>query len=116
MVKVLLLADTHLGFDQPQRPRVERRRRGPDFFANTRRALEPARPMHAVVVDATGLGADELAREIRTGFARLPEDAVVSLRIEGRLEPGCEAVLRAARFRGLHPPTMTVTLRVPRPT
>jgi DNA repair exonuclease SbcCD nuclease subunit len=76
----------------------------------------PARPMHVVVVDATGLGADELEREIRTRFAGLPEDAVVSLRIEGRLEPGCEAVLRAARFRGLHPPTMTVTLRVPRPT
>lgn len=42
-VRVLLLADTHLGFDHPLRPRVERRRRGPDFFANTRTALAPAR-------------------------------------------------------------------------
>ncbi len=42
-VKLLLLADTHLGFDDPYRPRVERRRRGPDFFANFERALEPAR-------------------------------------------------------------------------
>ena len=42
MIKVLLLADTHLGFDLPSRPRVQKRRRGPDFFANTRRALEPA--------------------------------------------------------------------------
>ena len=42
-VRVLLLADTHLGFDLPLRPRVERRRRGPDFFANFERALEPAR-------------------------------------------------------------------------
>jgi len=42
VIKVLLLADTHLGFDLPSRPRVDRRRRGPDFFANTRRALEPA--------------------------------------------------------------------------
>ena len=42
MIKVLLLADTHLGFDLPSRPRVEKRRRGPDFFANTRLALEPA--------------------------------------------------------------------------
>lgn len=42
-VRLLLLADTHLGFDLPTRPRVERRRRGPDFFANTRLALEPAR-------------------------------------------------------------------------
>jgi DNA repair exonuclease SbcCD nuclease subunit len=39
---VLLLADTHLGFDLPFHPRVERRRRGPDFFANTERALAPA--------------------------------------------------------------------------
>ena len=43
MIKVLLLADTHLGFDLPSRPTVEKRRRGPDFFANTRLALEPAR-------------------------------------------------------------------------
>lgn len=43
MLRVLLIADTHLGFDLPSRPRVEKRRRGPDFFANTRRALEPAR-------------------------------------------------------------------------
>ena len=28
--------------DLPQRPRVERRRRGPDFFANFERALAPA--------------------------------------------------------------------------
>ena len=42
MIKLLLLADTHLGFDLPVRPRVEKRRRGPDFFANTRLALQPA--------------------------------------------------------------------------
>jgi DNA repair protein SbcD/Mre11 len=42
VIRVLLLADTHLGFDLPSRPRVDRRRRGPDFFANTRLALEPA--------------------------------------------------------------------------
>ena len=41
-IRILLLADTHLGFDLPFRPRVERRRRGHDFFANTERALEPA--------------------------------------------------------------------------
>ncbi|MFQ5526968.1 MAG: exonuclease SbcCD subunit D [Thermoanaerobaculia bacterium] len=43
LLRVLLIADTHLGFDQPHRPRVERRRRGPDFFANFDLALEPAR-------------------------------------------------------------------------
>jgi DNA repair exonuclease SbcCD nuclease subunit len=41
-LRILLLADTHLGFDLPVRPRVERRRRGHDFAANFQRALEPA--------------------------------------------------------------------------
>jgi DNA repair protein SbcD/Mre11 len=41
--KVLLFADTHLGFDLPLRPRVVRRRRGFDFLANYRRVLEAAR-------------------------------------------------------------------------
>ena len=41
-LRVLLLADTHLGFDDPARPRVVRRRRGPDFFACYERALRPA--------------------------------------------------------------------------
>jgi exonuclease SbcD len=42
-MRVLFLADTHLGFDLPTRPRVSRRRRGDDFFENFDRALEPAR-------------------------------------------------------------------------
>ena len=40
--RLLFLADTHLGFDLPVRPRVSRRRRGPDFIANFERALQPA--------------------------------------------------------------------------
>ena len=43
MLRVLLVADTHLGFDLPARPRVARARRGADFFANLDRALAPAR-------------------------------------------------------------------------
>lgn len=41
-VRILLLADTHLGFDLPFKPRIERRRRGHDFFSNFELALEPA--------------------------------------------------------------------------
>jgi DNA repair exonuclease SbcCD nuclease subunit len=41
-VRILLLADSHLGFDLPVRPRVERRRRGHDFLANYTAALRPA--------------------------------------------------------------------------
>ena len=41
-VRLLFLADTHLGLDAPLRPRVQRRRRGDDFLANYLKALEPA--------------------------------------------------------------------------
>ena len=41
-VRVLFLSDTHLGLDLPQRPRVTRRRRGPEFFAGLEQALAPA--------------------------------------------------------------------------
>jgi DNA repair protein SbcD/Mre11 len=49
-LRVLFVSDTHLGLDQPARPRVERRRRGPDFFACFERALEPALRGEADVV------------------------------------------------------------------
>lgn len=42
-LRLLLLADSHLGFDLPLDPRVERRRRGHDFLANHERAVAFAR-------------------------------------------------------------------------
>jgi len=54
-IRILLVADTHLGFDLPFRPRVQRRRRGHDFFANFKRALKPA---HDGDVDAVVHGGD----------------------------------------------------------
>lgn len=54
MLRVLALSDTHLGFDLPARPRVERRRRGVDFFASYERALAPAIEGRADVVVHTG--------------------------------------------------------------
>ena len=50
MLRILLLADTHLGFDLPARPRVERPRRGEDFFAAFEHALAPATRGEADVV------------------------------------------------------------------
>lgn len=41
-VRILFLADTHLGFDLPTRARIQRRRRGHDFLANYATALKPA--------------------------------------------------------------------------
>lgn len=42
MIRILFFSDTHLGFDYPLRPRLERRRRGLDFFKNFRRVLQRA--------------------------------------------------------------------------
>lgn len=58
-MRLLFVSDTHLGFDLPERPRVERRRRGPDFFAAFERALEPALRHE---VDAVVHGGDLLFR------------------------------------------------------
>jgi DNA repair exonuclease SbcCD nuclease subunit len=59
VVRILFLADTHLGFDLPRRPRIERRRRGPDLFANYERALHAARDL---AVDAVIHGGDVFYR------------------------------------------------------
>lgn len=58
-VRLLLLADTHLGFDRPRRPRVKRHRRGDDFFRTFERALRPALEGE---VDAVVHGGDLLFR------------------------------------------------------
>jgi DNA repair exonuclease SbcCD nuclease subunit len=72
------------------------------------------RPMFAFSVDATGLDAEALERSIRKEIGRLPPDAVVQLRVEGRLKETSKKVIRADNLRRLHPPTMTVALRLAR--
>ena len=42
MLKIVFFADTHLGVDYPINPKVERRRRGEDFFNNYMKVLEYA--------------------------------------------------------------------------
>lgn len=46
-LNVVFLADTHLGFDYPLRPRTDRPRRGEDFFRNFRTILNYAREQRA---------------------------------------------------------------------
>ncbi len=65
--RILFLADTHLGLDLPAHPRVVRRRRGDDFFANFDRALAPAREGR---VDLVVHGGDVFYR------SRIPPDLV----------------------------------------
>lgn len=54
-IRVLLLADSHLGFDLPVHPRVGRRRRGNDFQANHDRALAA---VHSAGADLVVHGGD----------------------------------------------------------
>jgi DNA repair exonuclease SbcCD nuclease subunit len=42
-IRILFFGDTHLGFDLPQKPRIERRRRGEDLFKNYLQVLKIAR-------------------------------------------------------------------------
>ncbi|MCA9824884.1 MAG: metallophosphoesterase, partial [Dehalococcoidia bacterium] len=53
-VRVVLTADTHLGFDQPSRPRIERRRRGDDFEANFCRVLDHVLHTHPDLLVVAG--------------------------------------------------------------
>jgi DNA repair protein SbcD/Mre11 len=66
-IHVLLLADTHLGFDEPIRPRSTSPHRGAGFFANFSRVLDVARAERA---DAVIHGGDLLYR------SRVPDSLV----------------------------------------
>jgi exonuclease SbcD len=74
-VRILFLADTHLGFDMPVRPRVERRRRGLDFFRNYERVLQSASVHRA---DLVVHGGDLLFR--RRVPARLVQEAMIPIK------------------------------------
>lgn len=75
-LRVLLVADTHIGLDLPLRPRVQRRRRGHDFLHNFHTALEPALSGD---VDIVVHGGDLLDR------SKVPEQ-VVQLALEPLLQ------------------------------
>jgi exonuclease SbcD len=67
LLRILFLSDTHLGFDEPLRPRSRNPHRGPDFFATFHRALEVARTER---VDAVIHGGDLFFR------SRVPDSLV----------------------------------------
>ena len=50
MIKIIFLADTHLGFDYPLRPKKKKRRRGVDFFNNFDEILAYAKTRNADLV------------------------------------------------------------------
>jgi exonuclease SbcD len=93
-VRLLFLSDTHLGHDLPARPRVERPRRGADFFEAFAAALAPAR---AGEVDAVLHGGDLLYRSrvpawlsdaALAPLRRLADDGVPVILLPGNHERG----------------------------
>jgi DNA repair exonuclease SbcCD nuclease subunit len=80
-MKILFLSDTHLGFDLPFRPRVKRRRRGPDFFKMFELALESA---HRGEVDAVVHGGDILFRsKVPPQLVRMAFEPLLELAAKG---------------------------------
>ena len=106
--RILLLADSHLGFDLPQRPRVERRRRGHDFLANYARALAPALAgevdvvIHAGDVFDRSSVAPALAYQAFEPLRRIADMGIPVLIVPGNHERSRLPHLRFAQHRELH--------------
>jgi DNA repair exonuclease SbcCD nuclease subunit len=107
VIRILLLADTHLGFDLPTRERVQRRRRGHDFLANYAAALQPAL---AGEVDLVVHGGDVFNRSrVATSLAwqafepltRVAANGVPVYVVPGNHERGRIPQLRFAQHPGI---------------
>jgi len=107
-MRVLFLSDTHLGHDLPARPRVERPRRGAEFFESFEAALAPAR---AGEVDVVLHGGDLLYRSrvpawlsdaALAPLRRLADDGIPVVLLPGNHERGRVAHPLLALHRNLH--------------
>ena len=120
-VRILFLADTHLGFDLPTRARIQRRRRGHDFLANYATALEPAL---AGQVDLLVHGGDVFNRSrVATSVAwqafeplvRVAEKGIPVFVVPGNHERGRIPQIRFAQHPNIHlfdrPRTFTTDVR-----
>jgi DNA repair exonuclease SbcCD nuclease subunit len=120
-IRILLLADSHLGFDLPERPRVVRRRRGHDFLANYQAALAPAL---AGEVDVVVHGGDvfdrphvppSLAYQAFEPLTRVAERGVPVFVVPGNHERSSLPHHRFASHRNVHvfdrPRTFVVEIR-----
>jgi DNA repair protein SbcD/Mre11 len=121
VIRILLLADSHLGFDLPARPRVSRRRRGHDFLANYAAALAPAL---AGEVDIVVHGGDvfhrsgvpaSLAYQAYDPLARVADRGVPVFVVPGNHERSRLPHARLASHRHVHvfdrPRTFVIDIR-----
>lgn len=108
VIRILLLADTHLGFDLPVKPRVNRRRRGHDFLANYAAALQPALSGE---VDLVVHGGDVFNRsrppssvvwQAFEPLTRIADRGVPVFVVPGNHERGRIPHLRFAQHPGIH--------------
>ena len=108
VIRILFLADTHLGFDLPVRPRIKRRRRGDDFLANYATALRPAL---AGEVDLVVHGGDvfnrsrpvpSLAYQAFEPLSRVADRGVPVFIVPGNHERGRLPHIRFAKHPGIH--------------
>jgi len=107
-VRILLLADTHLGFDLPLKPRVCRRRRGPELLANYHRALEPALAgevdlvVHAGDVFHRARIPHTLVVQAFEPLRRIADGGIPVVVVPGNHERSCIPHARFALHRGIH--------------
>jgi hypothetical protein len=137
IIRILFLADTHLGFDLPFRPRIQRRRSL--VPGNHERSAIPYRhlaehpgiyifdrpqtylwckddftlalagfPFIQINLHPADMDAAKLRSYLKGTLYELPQDGIVRLKIHGRISQAAMAVLRAASLRSLAPPTMNI--------
>ena len=83
-IRILFLADTHLGYDLPMRPRIQRRRRGYDFIANFEAVLDAAveRQVHCVLHGGDLFFRSRVPREVvHEAFRRMRRVAAADIPI-----------------------------------
>jgi DNA repair exonuclease SbcCD nuclease subunit len=120
-IRILFLADTHLGFDLPTRARIQRRRRGHDFLANYATALRPALDgqvdlvVHGGDVFNRSHVATSVAWQAFEPLARVAENGIPVFVVPGNHERGRIPQIRFAQHPRIHlfdrPRTFVVDVR-----
>ena len=120
-IRILFLADTHLGFELPTRPRIKRRRRGHDFLANYATALQPALSgdvdlvVHGGDVFNRSRVATSVAWQAFEPLTRVAEGGIPVFVVPGNHERGRIPQIRFARHPRVHlfdtPRTFVVDVR-----
>lgn len=120
-IRILFIADTHLGFDLPTRARIQRRRRGHDFLANYATALRPALDgqvdlvVHGGDVFNRSHVATSVAWQAFEPLARVAENGIPVFVVPGNHERGRIPQIRFAQRPRIHlfdrPRTFVVDVR-----